>query len=88
IPKHDIQTWLDAGLLDPSKVVNNKHGIGSKLLPGAVYSSGDKDFDLYTWAQKYGKTGVENLMKSRGLTEEQAISALTQQVNKNFGLST
>ncbi|MGL5181153.1 hypothetical protein [Herbaspirillum huttiense] len=88
IPKHDIQTWLDAGLLDPSKVVNNKHGIGSKLLPGAVYGSGDKDFDLYTWAQKYGKTGVENLMKSRGLTEEQAISALTQQVNKNFGLST
>ncbi|WP_457849464.1 hypothetical protein, partial [Staphylococcus aureus] len=53
-----------------------------------VYGSGDKDFDLYTWAQKYGKTGVENLMKSRGLTEEQAISALTQQVNKNFGLST
>lgn len=88
IPKHDIQTWLDAGLLDPTKVVKNKHGIGSKLLPGAVYGSGDENFDLYTWAQKYGRAGVENLMKSRGLNEEQAIAALTQQVNKNFGLST
>ncbi|OXS89547.1 hypothetical protein [Pandoraea apista] len=88
IPQQDIQNWIDAKLIRTDRVVPNKHGIGYKLLPGAIVGSDEPDFDLYHWAQRYGKEGVANLMRSKGLTEEQAITALSKQVNKNFGFST
>lgn len=88
IAQKDIQSWLDAGLIHRDRLVKNKHGTGYKLTPGAVIGSEMPDFDPYQWVKRYGEAGVHRLMVMRHLTEDQAVTALTSQVNKAFGIQT
>jgi hypothetical protein len=46
------------------------------------------DFDPYQWVKRYGEAGIHKLMVTRHLTEDQAVTALTSQVNKAFGIQT
>lgn len=89
IAKETFQNWIDAGLIDKSRVVANKHHTGvAKLLPGAVAGASVYSDNPEIWAQQYGMPAVLKLMKLNQLNQDQAIAALTKDGNKAFLLNT
>ncbi|MBM2884106.1 hypothetical protein JFK97_06850 [Chromobacterium phragmitis] len=78
IPLNRLQNWEEAGLINPGHVVWNKHHTGLKrITPGGVAGQDVAADNPYEWWQKFGEPAVKNLMKKKGLTDLQAISALS-----------
>jgi hypothetical protein len=77
IPLNKLQTWMDAGLVNSAKVVWNKQHTGLKKIdPGGVVGQDVASANPRDWWELYGETAVQKLMKTRGLTDIQAIAAL------------
>jgi len=77
IPLNKLQTWMDAGLVKSASVVWNKQHTGlKKINPGGVVGQDMASANPRDWWELYGETAVQKLMKTRGLTDIQAIAAL------------
>lgn len=89
IPKELIQNWMDAGLVDKSKVVGDPHNrTTSKILPGGIVGSGEFAVNPEAYAIKYIKPAIEQLQKMKGLSETDAYYALTKNRISAFALQT
>jgi hypothetical protein len=78
IPLNKLANWEDAGLIKKGHVVWNAHHTGmKKITPGGVEGQDLASESPYEWWQKFGEPAVQTLMKKNGLTDIQAISALS-----------
>ncbi|EXF96291.1 hypothetical protein HK44_020700 [Pseudomonas fluorescens HK44] len=86
IPLNKLQTWMDAGLVKAGSVVWNKHHTGlKKINPGGVVGQDLASANPRDWWELYGEAAISKLMKTKGLTDIQAISALgTNQMTTDF----
>lgn len=86
IPLNKLQTWMDAGLVKAESVVWNKQHTGlKKINPGGVVGQDLASANPRDWWELYGEAAISKLMKTKGLTDIQAISALgTNQMTTDF----